>query len=413
VVEDVPSKPTEAQEEPHDFRYCLCNPCLEEWDRQQQQQLKRNRYDWVRRMTSKEHHENPSANPAAEHAKQWNRTRNDLCKRKEDVEQARPLKERDWCMDYLQNSLGRLQLIGGTGEPPTLNNLVRSNNLRHVPFYAAHQPLSRILVLHVFKNYLGISLEDTLEPMAVARFMYNYLSLATFLEWRMDEKDRQAKASRAKSVMEESWRYWQVCCLENENGRDTCGREDCCGMSGFDACKGWSKEREWFTNKFPTNTQWPSWPSHAVLGRFGIFRGGMSTELAAAQLKKHIELEGSQLQNFMSCITKMPHKFSFKKHKAELERLGLWHEDRNVRVWRYSEGGIWSQQEREALPVWEEALVRAAYVTATSVVLQCTRFIIQTAKLCLESAALSTMDWSGQWYCNVSDQLISLLLVLI
>lgn len=43
VVEDVPSKPTEAQEEPHDFRYCECNPCLEEWDRQQQQQLKRNR----------------------------------------------------------------------------------------------------------------------------------------------------------------------------------------------------------------------------------------------------------------------------------------------------------------------------------------------------------------------------------
>jgi hypothetical protein len=52
----------------------------------------------------------------------------------------------------------------------------------HIPFVYFKRPLSKLIITHVFEEFLGLTLEKTVEPRPIMRRMYNFMALATFLE---------------------------------------------------------------------------------------------------------------------------------------------------------------------------------------------------------------------------------------
>ena len=105
----------------------------------------------------------------------------------------------------------------------------------HIPFIYFDRPLSKLIITHVFEEFLGLSLQDTVEPRPTRRRMYNSMAFATFLEWRMQmqqPEENQLKEQRARSAIVESSRYWTSCCLL-EDGCDCISDLSYCDSSAW------------------------------------------------------------------------------------------------------------------------------------------------------------------------------------
>ena len=228
----------------------------------------------------------------------------------------------------------------------------------HIPFVDFNRPLRKLIITHVFEEFLGLTLEDTVELRLMRRRMHNFMALATFLEWRMQMQqleENQLKEQRARSEIVDSSRYWNSCCLLE----DGC---DC--ITDLSNCN----SAVWFEDTRKVLKHYTSNGNHCPLERI------CDSYTLNGQVEDSFDREGSLLHNFVVWIRTNPKKHTYETYKTEMARLKEVVEHKKGTTSMFQD---LIHKQKTPIPIWEGAF---AYVAAADVAragLEAARFTIQ------------------------------------